>query len=420
MSKPTTPPRSLLKEALTADNTEGLIDGRWSAGVPNVFYQRRGHSLTWLLQWTANGKLLTMGLGQATPNRLNEVGRLIAKYKEIIKAGGDPRLVRDQERLADGLRPVRAKPVVANEPASMTFRDVTRAFINDRAGQWKSPTTELHFAKQMRDYAYPTLANVAVDKIVIDHVVEVLKPIWHTHRPTATKLRSRIGQVLDWAEAKGWRSGGNPARSKAIISLLGNGKHQPQHFRAIHYSQLPAFWQRLAALDDPVADALRLQLLTATRPSDATGAEWSEIDFENRVWTIPAERMKMGREHRVPLSDVAMEVLERRRASLADASERFVFPGAKPGQPIGRQSLLKLIKRLGVNATAHGTARSSCREWAAEVDGQGSEICEAILAHQEKSATVAAYQRSDLLGPRGPVMQRWADFLTGRPISTAE
>lgn len=375
-----------------------------------------------MLQWTAQGKLNTMGLGPASRDRLKEVGRLIAKYKEIIKAGGDPREARDQERKAAGLNPVRAKPVIANEPASMTFRDVTRAFLADRADSWKSPATELHFAKQMRDYAYPEIANVPVDKIAIDHVVEVLKPIWRDHRPTAVKLRSRIGQVLDWAEAKGWRSGGNPARSKAIISLLGNGKHRPKHFAAIHYTQLPAFWKRIAEMDGDVADALRLQILTATRPSDATGAEWSEIDFENRVWTIPAARMKMGREHRVPLSDAAMEVLERHQAlsgRSAGEDARFVFPGAKPGQPIGRQSLLKLIKRLGVDATAHGTARSSCREWAAEVDGQGAEICEAILAHQEKSATVAAYMHSDLLGPRTPVMQRWADFLTGRSISTA-
>jgi integrase len=410
-----TPPLAKLKEALAVDNTEGTVNGRWSAGVPNVFYQRVGNSLTWVLQWTAQGKLNTMGLGPASRDRLKEVGRLITKYKEIIKAGGDPREARDQERKAAGLNPVRAKPVIANEPASMTFRDVTRAFLANRADSWKSPNTELHFATQMRQYAYPTLADVPVDKIVITHVVDVLKPLWRDHRPTAVKLRSRIGQVLDWAEAKEWRSGGNPARSKAIISLLGNGKHRPKHFAAIHYTQLPAFWQKLAEADErypDVADALRLQLLTATRPSDATGAEWSEIGFENRVWTIPAARMKMGREHRVPLSNAAMEVLERRRAAAAQDA-RFVFPGAKPGQPIGRQSLLKLIKRLGVDATAHGTARSSCREWAAEVDNQGVEICEAILAHQEKSATIAAYQRSDLLGPRTPVMARWADFLTG-------
>jgi integrase len=419
MSNDTTPPLTKLREALDVDNTEGHVNGRWGAGVRNVFYQRVGNSLVWVLQWTVNGKLNTMGLGPASRDRLKEVGRLIAKYKEIIKAGGDPREARDQERKAAGLNPVRAKPVIANEPASMTFRDVTRAFLADRADSWKSPTTELHFAKQMRDYAYPVIANVPVDKIVIDHVVEVLKPIWRDRRPTAVKLRSRIGQVLDWAEAKGWRTGGNPARSKAIISLLGNGKHRPKHFAAIHYSQLPAFWKRIAEMDDDVADALRLQILTATRPSDATGAEWSEIDFENRVWTIPAARMKMGREHRVPLSNAAMEVLERRRAAAAQDA-RFVFPGAKPGQPIGRQSLLKLIKRLGVDATAHGTARSSCREWAAEVDNQGVEICEAILAHQEKSATIAAYQRSDLLGPRTPVMARWADFLTGRSNSTAK
>jgi integrase len=404
-----TPPLAKLKEALAVDNTEGSFNGRWSAGVPNVFYQRVGNSLVWVLQWTAQGKLNTMGLGPASRDRLKEVGRLITKYKEIIKAGGDPRAARDEERKAVGLKPVRAK----HEPTSMTFRDVTRAFLADRADSWKSDDTEGHFAKQMRDYAYPVIADVPIQNIAIDHVAEVLKPIWRTRRPTAVKLRSRIGQVLDWAEAKGWRSGGNPARSKAIISLVGNGRHHPQHFRAIHYSQLPAFWKRIALADErypDVADALRLQLLTATRPSDATAAEWSEFDFENRVWTIPAERMKMGREHRVPLSDAAMEVLERRRAATPDS--RFVFPGAKPDQPIGRQSLLKLIKRLGVDATAHGTARSSCREWAAEVDGQGVEICEATPTDRHTSPT-AAFGSAGTIAPAAWLRARRAACTAG-------
>jgi integrase len=340
-----------------------------------------------------------------------EARRLRDRYMELVRQGIDPRKARDQERLEAGLKPMRA--VATASPTVMTFRDVTRAFLADRADSWKSDDTEGHFAKQMRDYAYPVIADVPIQNIAIDHVAEVLKPIWRTRRPTAVKLRSRIGQVLDWAEAKGWRSGGNPARSKAIISLVGNGRHHPQHFRAIHYSQLPAFWKRIALADErypDVADALRLQLLTATRPSDATAAEWSEFDFENRVWTIPAERMKMGREHRVPLSDAAMEVLERRRAATPDS--RFVFPGAKPDQPIGRQSLLKLIKRLGVDATAHGTARSSCREWAAEVDGQGVEICEATPTDRHTSPT-AAFGSAGTIAPAAWLRARRAACTAG-------
>lgn len=408
MSKSKVPSLEQIVALLLEPNTEGTTDRVVSAGIPNLFYQVRGNSVSWMMRWKSRGKYKSMGLGPAESSRRKEVARLVARYSEMIRQGIDPREVRDAERLEAGLKPVRAKPV-ASEPVSLTFHDVTRAFLADRAGSWKSEATELQFAKQMRDYAYPTMGDVPVDKVIIDHVVEVLRPLWRDHRPTAVKLRSRIGQVLDWAEAKRWRSGGNPARSKALISLLGNGKHRPQHFRAIHYSQLPAFWKRIAEMDDPVADALRLQLLTATRPSDATAAEWSEIDFGNRVWTIPAARMKSGREHRVPLSTEAMAILERRRGHDA----RFVFPGRWPGVAMHRKSLLNLIKRLGVNATAHGTARSSCREWAAEVDGQGFEICEAILAHASGDATVQAYQRSDLLGPRAAVMQRWADFLTG-------
>jgi integrase len=411
-------PKQKLKPSVIAlmaeePNTEGTHN-RIVRAAPNLCIQRRENNYSWLMRWESGGKTSWMGLGRYRDVTQAQAEALVAKYMEVVRAGGDPRRARDEDRIAAG-QPVRSKAGAASTKGPMTFRDVTRAFLADRAGSWKSDATEGHFAKQMRDHVYPIISDDRIDKIDVHRVVEVLKPHWRDHRPTAVKLRSRIGQVLDWAEAKGWRTGGNPARSKAIISLLGNGKHRPKHFAAIHYSQLPAFWQKIALADErhpDVADALRLQLLTATRPSDATAAEWSEIDFESRVWTIPAERMKMGREHRVPLSDAAMEVLERRRAAAAPDA-MLIFPGTKPDQPISRQSLLKLIKRLGYNATAHGTARSSCREWAAEVDNQGFEICEAILAHQEKSATVAAYQRSDLLGPRRPVMARWADFLTG-------
>ena len=411
---------ALMEEA----NTEGTHNAMiWVS--PNLFLQVRENSKTWQMRWTVGDRIHSMGLGRAfDPVALDEARRLVGRYMEVVRAGGDPREARDRERLEAGLKPAARRGPDAAQPVSInSFRDVTRAFLADRASSWKSDATEMHFARQMRDYAYPTMGDTPIDKITIEHVVEVLRPLWRDHRPTAVKLRSRIGQVVDWAEAMGWRSGGNPARSKAIVALLGNSKHRPKHFTAIHYAQLPAFCQRIAEMDErfpAAADALRLQLLTAVRPSDATSAEWSEIDFENRVWTIPAARMKMGREHRVPLSDQAMDVLQRRKELTSDNPTGPIFPGTKPGQPMSRSALLKLIKRLGVNATAHGTARSSCREWAAEVDGQGFEICEAILAHQEKSATVAAYQRSDLLGPRGPVMQRWADFLTGRSISTAK
>lgn len=399
-------------------NTEGLLDITVRV-APSLYLQRRGNNQSWLFRWNQGGKTKWMGLGSFDAVRQKVAEDLVAKYKQVVRAGGDPREARDEERVAVGLKPVRSQTASAGS-RPMTFRDVTRAFLADRSGHWKSDATEMHFSKQMRDYAYPIIGDVRVDKISITDIVDVLKPIWRDHRPTAVKLRSRMGQVLDWAEAKEWRSGGNPARSKAVMTLLGNGgRHKPKHFAAIHYSQLPAFWQRLTQESSDAADALRLQFLTATRPSVTTEADWSEIDFASRVWTIPGKRMKTGSEHRVPLSDAAMEVLERRRAlavsdGAATAPTGPIFPGTKPGKPMSRSALLKLIKRLGYNATAHGTARSSCREWAAEVDGQGFEICEAILAHQEKSATVAAYQRSDLLGPRTPVMRRWADFLTGR------
>ena len=264
----------------------------------------------------------------------------------------------------------------------------------------------------MHQHGYPVLGDIPIARVDVEHVVEALRPIWHTQNPKAIQLKSAISQVLEWAEAKGWRTGGNPARSRAVNTLLGNGvRHEVKHFAAIPVSQMPAFWNRLAQEASTTADILRLQVLCASRPSEAVEARWEEIDLEARLWTIPGERMKKGKAHRIPLSDAVVELLKRRHAAAGAPADGLVFPG-KDGKAMHRLGPVELVKKLGFKATAHGM-RSLFADWASEVAVAGPDVIERALAHDERSKTVQAYRRSDLLGPRTALMEAWARFLVG-------
>lgn len=231
---------------------------------------------------------------------------------------------------------------------------------------------------------------------------------------TEWTFRSRIRLVLDWAEAMEWRSGDNPTRSKAVDIRLGNGANREvKHFEAIPYKQMPAFWQILAEDERVKADVTRFTILTAVRANEALGARWEEIDLEQRVWTIAPQRMKMDRGHRVPLSDAAIAVLEKRRALAGDEPTGLVFPSPK-GEQLHRSVPKNLIQQLrGSTETAHG-CRSTFVEWCDEEAHVAEPVREKCLAHQVKDATVAAYAHSDLLERRRPVMQAWAAYVAGQ------
>jgi integrase len=199
--------------------------------------------------------------------------------------------------------------------------------------RWKDKNHAMQWTQTLRDYVYPIIGDVPLGEIGVDHIVRVLEPIWGTKHVTAKKVRSRIRLILDWAEAMEWRSGDNPTRSKAVDIRLGNGmSHAVKHFEAIPYRQMPGFWEALAGNETVKGDATRFMILTAARTNEALGATWEEIDLEQRVWTIPAARMKMERGHRVPLSDQAMAVLEKRRTLVGDELTGLVFPSTKGGQ----------------------------------------------------------------------------------------
>ena len=268
----------------------------------------------------------------------------------------------------------------------------------------------------MQTYASPHFGKLPVSAIDTGMVMRALEPIWTTKTETAGRVRGRIESVLSWAKVNGYRSGENPAQWRGHLDHLlpAQGKvRKVEHHAALPYIEMPAFMSDLRTRYGVAALALEFAILTATRTSETLNAAWSEFDIDNRVWTIPAERMKGGREHRVPLCDRAVAIVaEMQTIRRGD----FVFPGAKRGRPLSNMSMLTVLGRMDrADLTVHGF-RSTFRTWAAERTNYQREICEAALAHAIGDKTEAAYQRGDLLDKRRHLMEAWAAFIDSRVI----
>ena len=258
----------------------------------------------------------------------------------------------------------------------------------------------------LRDYAAP-LRRLPVDRITTDDVLSVLKPLWNDKPETASRLRGRIERVLDAAKAQGLRSGENPARWRGHLDQLlpKRPRLTRGHHAAMNYSDLPAFMADLQTRQATAAPALEFTILTAARSREVLGARWEEFDFDRGLWTVPATRMKAGREHRVPLSRRALKIV---KAMHEARGGDFVFPGQKPDKPLSVTALLMLLRRLKIeDATVHGF-RSTFRDWAAECTHFPNEVCEAALAHMIENKAEAAYRRGDLFDKRRKLMDAWA------------
>jgi integrase len=260
----------------------------------------------------------------------------------------------------------------------------------------------------LRDYAAP-LRRLPVDKITTDDVLSVLKPLWNEKPETAARLRGRIERVLDAAKAQGQRSGENPARWRGHLDQLLPKRQRLTrgHHAAMGYTDVPAFMAELQARQATASLALEFTILTAARSGEVLGARWDEFDLDRAVWTIPASRMKAGREHRVPLSRRALKVVK----AMHDARNGdFVFPGQKPGKPLSVMALEMVLRRMKIkDVTVHGF-RSAFRDWAAERTNIPNEVCEAALAHVIENKAEAAYRRGDLFDKRRKLMEAWAAY----------
>lgn len=360
---------------------------------------------SWVLRAMVGGKRRDMGLGGFPSVTLGGARERARDARDKIDKGFDPIEVRRTAKAA--LRAEDAKLV--------TFEDAAKAYMAAHESSWRNAKHREQWRNTLKGLAYPHLGKLAVRHIEVAHVLAVLEPIWRERTETANRLRGRIELVLDWATARGYREGLNPARWKGHLDkMLPNPtKLKPKgHMAAMAVGDVAAFMARLRTVGGMGARALEFVVLTAARSGEVRGATWGEIDLSNKVWVIPAGRMKMGKEHRVPLSAQAMTLLE---ALPRFADTDLVFPSAR-GTPLSDRTLLAVLRRMDFDVTAHGF-RSTFRDWCGEFTNFPREVAEAALAHTTGNTVEQAYRRGDALEKRRKLMEAWAAFLA-KPVAT--
>jgi integrase len=317
--------------------------------------------------------------------------------------GLDPLDARKARRRAARLEATRAK----------TFKDCAEAYIAARKAEWSNEKHKYQYRQTLIDgYAGPVLGALPVGSIDTELVLKVLEPVWLAKPETAGRLRGRIEAVLDWATARGYRTGDNPARLKGHLEHLLPKQSKiwkVTHHPALGFDEVPEFLTKLKDRRGSAARALEFLILTATRTGEVIGATWCEFDLSAKVWTIPANRTKMRVAHRVPLSMAALALLVKPDKAGPD---NFVFGGGKGGTGLSNMAMLRLLRRMGrADLTSHGF-RSSFRDWVAERTNVSHEVAEMALGHSISNRVEAAYRRGDLLEKRGKLMEAWASFCT--------
>jgi integrase len=354
----------------------------------------------------ADGRQREAGLGAFPEVSLSEAREKAAELRKRAKSGADPLAEREQAKRQQAAEAARV----------MTFKAAVDAYIAAHEASWKNPKHRQQWRNTLDAYAYPVIGAVAVADVDQAMVMAILDPIWRDKTETASRLRGRLEAVLDWATVRGYRKGENPARWRGHLqkALPARGKAQRvKHHAAIPFEAMPGFWQALQARAGAGADCLAFAILTLPRSGEARGATWGEIDMAEAVWTIPGERMKAGSVHRIPLSDEALVILEKRRKLAGDpGAGDLVFPSdMRKGAALSDMTLTALMRRMGYAETVHGF-RSTFRTWADERTGHAYEVKEAALAHAVGDATVRAYARGDLFDRRRRLMADWARYVT--------
>ena len=374
---------------------------------------------SWIFRYTIAGRERWAGLGSAELVSLAEARRLALECRRALAAGRDP----IEERRAERRR---------RAPADRSFAAAARALLEAKRPGWRNPKHAAQWARTLEAYAFPVLGDLPVERIGTEQVLEVLRPIWTRVPETAQRLRQRIEAVLDWAVAHGWLPPGtpNPARWRGHLAALLPPPRRVKavrHHPALPWPRMPAFWRALAERPGIAAAALRFAILTAARSGEVRLATWAEFDLEAAVWTVPADRMKARRTHRVPLAPEALAILETMRP-LARGPGSLVFPGAVNGRPLSDMALSAVVRAMcfdglepgepprwrdpeGRAAVPHGV-RATFKDWS-RAHGWPDHLSEAALAHVDKDKVRAAYARGDLLEERRPMMAAWAKFVTG-------
>jgi integrase len=336
----------------------------------------------------------------------------LGSARDVSLAAARARASEARRQLTEGIDPLAAREGRRNEErlrkaGTISFDDCAKKYIAAHRASWRNDKHAEQWQNTLDTYASPVIGTLAVGDVDMALVLRVLEPIWAKKPETASRVRGRIEHILDYARVRGYRTGENPARwrghlEKLLPSAL-NRKHR-RHHAALPYDEIGSFIETLRAQEGTAARALEFTILTSARTQEVIGARPEEIDAEKALWTIPAGRMKAGREHRVPLSPQAVQVVE------AQASGPFVFGGMKEGSPLSNMAMLELLRRMGRDdLTVHGF-RSTFRDWAAECTAYPGEVCEMALAHAISDKAEAAYRRGDLFEKRRRLMADWAKY----------
>ncbi len=366
--------------------------GRYSDGQGLYLVVSDTGAKRWMLRIVVRGRRRDMGLGGANLVSLADARQLALQYRLIARNGGDPLEERRKERVT-----------------TPTFAEAAHQVHAEAAPTWKNPKHAQQWINTLETYALPHIGSMQLDHIRSADLLRVLSPIWLEKPETARRVRQRLKTVFDWAKASGFRNTDNPV--EGIERGLPKQTAKVEHHAAMPFAEVPAFVKGLQRTDKKGLinrRAFEMLILTATRTSEVLNAEWTEFDLKQRLWVISAERMKMDREHRVPLSQRAIEIVEEMQALGLQGT--YVFPGTKLDRPMSNMAFTMTLRRLGVPYTAHGF-RSSFRDWVAETTDYPNELAEMALAHSVGNKVEAAYRRGDMLERRRAMMEGWAEYL---------
>src|SRR5262245_5761782 len=361
-----------------------------------------GGSKQWIFRYVVNGRLRDMGIGPKHTLTLAEARERAVEARKLRLDGIDPIEHKRAQRAA----------LQAEAAGAKTFKQCAEGYIKDNEAEWSNPKHRKQWETTLSTYAYPELGSLLVAAIDTPLVLKVIKPLWERAPETASRVHGRIENVLGWATVHHYRTGDNPARWKGLLehALPARSKiAKVKHHAALPYAQAPSFMAKVRQDTRIAARCLEFIALNAVRVGEANIATWDEIDFANHVWTVPPERMKGRKEHRIPLSPAALAVLEAMRAI---KHSDYIFPGKRQARAVGGNTVLRVAKDLAdIDITAHGL-RSTFRDWAAERTSFPREIAEAALAHAVPNAVEAAYRRTDFFDRRRKLMEAWADYCT--------
>ncbi len=363
--------------------------GRYGDGSGLYLVVSKSAAKSWILRTVIKGERTDLGLGGLSYTSLQDARRKAQELRAVARNGGDPR--NNIQKIIP------------------SFAEIAQSVYQDRLPTWKNPKQAKQWIDTLETYAFPEIGDKGVDVIDTNDVLQILSPIWTDKHETARRVMQRIGTVLDVAKARKYRAGENPVQAIKALNVLPKVAKGDNHRGAMHWCDLPAFYQYLKSQSGNAALALRFLILTAGRTGEVLGATWSEID--GNTWIIPQERMKANKMHEVPLCGEAQEIL----GSVRGLSDNVIFEGQKRNAPLSNMAMEKLLRRMGAKdsgATVHGF-RSTFSDWASDFANAPREVAEAALAHQVGNEVEQAYARSNMLDKRRVLMDRWSTFVTG-------